>query len=86
MLDLEALTVFLAIAEHGSFSEAGRQLHISQPAVSQIVRGLEKQLGLPLFLRKGRSADLTEAGQVLAPMARELISSAQRVEQTMLSM
>jgi len=86
MLDLEALNIFLAIAEHGSFSEAGRQLHVSQSAVSQVVRSLEKQLELKLFQRKGRSAELTEAGQVLVPMARELISTAQRVEQTMLSM
>jgi DNA-binding transcriptional LysR family regulator len=86
MLDLEALNVFLAIAEHGSFSEAGRQLHISQSAVSQIIRGLEKKLESQLFLRKGRSAELTEAGQVLVPMAQELISTAQRIEKTILSM
>jgi DNA-binding transcriptional LysR family regulator len=86
MLNLDALKVFLAVAEHGSFSEAGRQLHLSQPAVSQIVQGLERQLGLSLFIRQGRTGQLTEGGQMLVPMARELLASAQRVEQTMLSL
>jgi DNA-binding transcriptional LysR family regulator len=86
MLNLEALKVFLGVAEHGGFSEAGRQLHVSQPAVSQIVQGLEKQLGVQLFIRQGRAAQLTEAAQVLVPMARELLASANRVEQTMLSL
>ena len=86
MLNLEAIKVFLAVAEHGSFSEAARQIHVSQPAVSQIVQGLERQLQVQLFIRQGRNAQLTEAGQVLVPMARELLTSAQRVIQTMLSL
>ena len=86
MLNLEAIKVFLAVAEYGSFSEAGRQIHISQPAVSQIVQGLERQLQVQLFIRQGRNAQMTEAGQVLVPMARELMSSSQRVIQTMLSL
>lgn len=86
MLNLDALKVFLAIAEHGNFSEAGRRLHLSQPAVSQIIQGLERQLGMQLFIRQGRTAQLTDSGQVLVPMARELLNSAQRVEQTMLSL
>jgi DNA-binding transcriptional LysR family regulator len=86
MLNLDALNVFLAIAKHGNFSEAGRHLHLSQPAVSQIIQGLERQLGVQLFLRQGRVTQLTEAGQVLVSMARELLTSAQRVEQTMLSL
>jgi DNA-binding transcriptional LysR family regulator len=86
MLNLDALKVFLAVAEHGSFSEAGRQLHLSQPAVSQIIQGLERQMGTALFIRQGRTAQLTEGGQVLVPMARELLTSAQRIEKTMLSL
>lgn len=86
MLNLEALKVFLAVAEHGSFSEAGRNIHISQPAVSQIIQGLERQLEVQLFTRQGRTAQLTEAAQVLLPMARELIATSQRVEQTMFSL
>jgi DNA-binding transcriptional LysR family regulator len=86
MINLEALKVFLAVAEHGSFSEAGRQLHLSQPAVSQSIQGLERHLGSQLFIRQGRAAQLTESGQALVPMARELINSAQRLEQSMFSL
>ncbi len=86
MLNLDSLRVFLTVAEHGSFSEAGRQLHLTQPAVSQSIQGLEKQLGMPLFNRQGRAVQLTESGQVLVSMARELLTSAQRLEQTMLSL
>lgn len=86
MLNLDALKVFLAVAEHGSFSEAGRNLHLSQPAVSQTMQGLERQLGLLLFVRQGRTVQLTEGGHVLVSMARELLTSSQRVEQTMLSL
>lgn len=86
MLNLDSLRVFLTVAEYGSFSEAGRQLHLTQPAVSQSIQGLEKQLGIELFIRQGRAVQLTEAGQVLVSMARELLTAAQRVEQTMLSL
>jgi len=86
MLNLDSLRVFLTVAEYGSFSEAGRQLHLTQPAVSQSIQGLEKQLGIELFIRQGRVVQLTEAGQVLVSMARELLTAAQRVKQTMLSL
>ena len=59
MLNLDSLKVFLAVAEHDSFSEAGRNLHLSQPAVSQIIQGLERQLGVQLFIRQGRTVQLT---------------------------
>ncbi len=86
MLNLDSLRVFLTVAERGSFSEAGRRLHLTQPAVSQSIQGLEKQLGIQLFTRQGRAVQLTEAGQVLVSMARELLTAAQRIEQTMLSL
>ena len=86
MLNLDALKVILGAVEYGSFSKAGRQLHLSQPAVSQSIQGLERQLGVKLFIRQGRMAQLTEAGQVLVSMPRELLTSAQRVEQSMLSL
>ena len=74
MLNLNELLVFLTAAECGNFSEAGRQLHLSQPAISQKVDSLERQFGTKLFMRKGRSVCLTESGQALRPIARELIA------------
>lgn len=80
MLDLQELIVFLSAAENGNFSETGRSLHLSQPAVSQIIRNLEIHLGTKLFIRKGRTIRLTEAGIALIPMAKELLSCANRLK------
>jgi DNA-binding transcriptional LysR family regulator len=86
MLNLNELTIFLAAARCGSFSEAGRQLHLSQPAISQTIDSLEKRFGVKLFARQGRCVRLTDAGQMLQPMAGELVVSARRIEETMCSM
>lgn len=86
MFELNSLAVFLAVIDSGSFSQAGRRLHISQSSVSQTIQSLEKQVGMPLFNRTSRSVNLTEAGQTLAPMARELLANARRIEATMASL
>jgi DNA-binding transcriptional LysR family regulator len=54
-----------AIARSGSFSRAGETLHLSQPAISHHVRHLERELGVPLLVRRGRRASPTEAGVIL---------------------
>lgn len=60
-MDLANLNAFIAIAETGSFSEAGERLHLTQPAVSKRIAGLEQQLGVRLFDRLGREIGLTQA-------------------------
>ena len=52
-LQLARLETLAAVARHGSFSHAARELHLSQPAVSMQVRQLEQALGLPLLERVG---------------------------------
>ncbi len=59
---LEGVAVFVAVAEAGSFSEAGRRLGISPSAVSQAIRSLEGRLGTPLLRRSTRSVSLTDVG------------------------
>ena len=86
MINLNDLTVFLAAAECGNFSKTGRQLHLSQPAISQKIVSLEKRFGTKLFSRKGRAVRLTEAGQALQPIARELLASSCRLEDSMASL
>jgi len=84
--NLNDLAVFLLACETKNFSQAGRQLHLSQPAISQTINNLEKYFGTKLFLRQGRSVDLTEIGQALRPMAQELVSAARRMEETVSSL
>jgi DNA-binding transcriptional LysR family regulator len=66
MIDTRQLEMFQQVIDAGSFSAAARALHCSQPAISQQMRTLERAMGGPLFLRVGRSLQLTDAGKVLA--------------------
>ncbi|MGH6629465.1 MAG: LysR family transcriptional regulator, partial [Burkholderiales bacterium] len=73
---LRQLRVFSTVARTLSFSAAARELHLTQPAVSQQVKHLEEHAGLPLFEQIGRRVHLTEAGRELQArsqaVAREL--------------
>ena len=62
-LTLRQFRVFEAVARHLSFSRAAEELHLSQPAVSMQVRGIEVILGLPLTEQLGKKIFLTEAGR-----------------------
>jgi DNA-binding transcriptional LysR family regulator len=73
MLDavtLDQLRTFIAAAEEGSFSAAGRKLRRAQSVVSQTLANLEGQLGVRLFDRSGRYPQLTEQGRSLLYEAR----------------
>ena len=83
MLNLLEMQVFATAAETENFSETARRLHLSQPAVSQRIHSLERHLGIRLFQRSGRSVELTNAGKVLLPMARELLDAMRQIEETM---
>lgn len=63
--NLSHLSVFAAIARHGSFQKAAVEVGVSTSAASHAIRGLEEQLGVSLFHRTTRSIALTEAGQRL---------------------
>jgi len=86
MLSLNELSVFLEAADCGNFSETGRNLHLSQPAISQKIENLQKHFGTKLFVRDGRSMRLTESGMALRPLAKELIAAARRIDETMVSL
>jgi len=67
LLPLNALRAFEAIARHMSFARAAEELHVTPAALSHQIRGLEEQLGLPLFTRRTRAIELTEAGRLIYP-------------------
>jgi DNA-binding transcriptional LysR family regulator len=73
MFDAAGLRVMRAIAEEGSFTAAAQSLGYTQPAVSQMVRRLEQRAGTALVERIGRTVRLTEAGQLLARRAGEIL-------------
>lgn len=72
-MEIRQLRYFVGIAETGRFSEASKQLFISQSAVSQQIKLLEEELGAQLFVRGAHSVTLTEAGIELLPIARRVL-------------
>jgi LysR family hydrogen peroxide-inducible transcriptional activator len=72
-MEIHQLRYFCAIVDSGSFSRAARQIHVSQPSLSQQIRKLEDELGARLFDRLGRSVRLTEIGQTFLPRARTVL-------------
>jgi DNA-binding transcriptional LysR family regulator len=74
-LTFQQLIYFVTSAEHGSFNAAARVLHCSQPAVSDQVRRLESELGVPLFTREGRGLTLTPAGRTFREHAERVMST-----------
>lgn len=74
-MDIEGIRTFLAIAELGGFTSAGRRLHRSQPAISRRLGLLEQELSAPLFERLRGRARLTEAGRAFLPHAEAALAS-----------
>lgn len=70
---LHSMTVFVAVAETGSFAAASRRLGMSPPAVTRAVAALEERLGVKLFNRTTRLVRATEAGQRYLEDARRII-------------
>jgi DNA-binding transcriptional LysR family regulator len=74
MIELTKLEIFLHAAEHLNFSEAARHMHLSQPTISHHIKALEEELEVELFKRTGAGLQLTEAGRLLLPWARKMMS------------
>src|SRR5215475_3869942 len=74
-LSLDQVRTFIAAVDEGSFSAAARKLGRAQSAVSEMVRGLELQLGIDLFDRSARYPQLTASGKVLLANAREIVAN-----------
>jgi len=71
-MDWDKLRVFHAVADAGSLTHAGEQLHLSQSAISRQIRGLEEALQATLFHRHARGLLLTEQGELLYDATREM--------------
>ncbi|MGI5377575.1 LysR family transcriptional regulator [Streptomyces sp. CA-251387] len=77
-MDLEAVHTFLAVADAGQFQKAAADLSITQQAVSKRIAALERDLGVRLFTRTPRGAELTIDGRAFLPHAHELMRAAER--------
>ncbi len=86
MLDIHQLHVFVVAAETLNFTQAAQQLHMSQPSVSQHIQSLERHFDTALFVRNGRSLELSDAGLTLLPLAKEAVRLSLHIEETMASL
>ncbi|MEW6661049.1 MAG: LysR substrate-binding domain-containing protein [Bacillota bacterium] len=73
-MNIQQLEVFILIVEKQSFSEVGRLLRMTQPAISFQMQSLEKQLGVTLFTRSRRGINLTAQGKTYYRFAKEIVS------------
>lgn len=86
MINLHELHVFVEAALAQNFSVAARRLYLSQPAVSLHIANLERQLGMELFHRNGRTIQLSDAGRVLLPIAQDALRQVRQIEEKMSSL
>jgi DNA-binding transcriptional LysR family regulator len=73
MLQVRVVGYFVAVAELGSVSRAAQHVLVSQPSLSRQLRGLERTLGVQLFIRDGGALRLSAAGEQFLPIARDLL-------------
>ncbi len=85
MLNISELRVFVTAAEELNFSRAAERLQLSQSAVSQNIQALEKNYGVELFIRHGRSVQLSEAGHTILPKVREVLSAVRLLEDALVN-
>lgn len=82
-MTVKQLRAFLAVASALSFTQACERLHLSQPALSLAIKGLEESLGGRLLTRSTRSVRLTPEGESLVPLAKRLLAEWDNTEELM---
>ncbi len=78
-LNYHHLHYFWAVAKQGNLTHAAARLHVSQSALSTQIKLLEEQLGQPLFVRKGKALQLTEAGHIALNYAETIFAAGEEL-------
>lgn len=78
MMNLRHLETFVVVADELHFGRAAERLHVAQPAVSQTIRALEREIGVELFDRSGRQVRLTDAGRAYVADAHDVLDRLNR--------
>lgn len=78
-MDIRALRYFTEVVRQQSFTRAAEHLFVTQPTISKMMKQLEDELGMPLFIREGRSFRLTDAGRVAFERGQDVLSAMTRM-------
>ena len=79
-ISIRQLSAFVSVADNGSFTRASEQMHLTQSAVSGLIKELESSLGIVLFDRTTRQLSLSVVGHHLLPQARRILNEMQLFE------
>ena len=79
-ISIRQLSAFISVADNGSFTRASEQMHLTQSAVSGLIKELESSLGIVLFDRTTRQLSLSVVGHHLLPQARRILNEMQLFE------
>ena len=81
-MNLKQLEAFVKIADTGSFSQAAKELFLTQPTISAHISSLEKELNSRLFVRNTKEVHLSESGNILYNYAKQMLVLQKRIEDT----
>ena len=80
-MDIHHLKIFISVHRNNSFSKASKELHISQPTISEHIKNLENELDCTLFDRLGRSILPTAKAEILLPHALQVVEEIAKLQE-----
>lgn len=82
-MELRQLKYFLEAGKQKNITKAAESLHISQPALSKMIKSLETELGIPLFIRNNKTNELTDGGSVVMDYAQKIVGIVEEMSTTL---
>ncbi|WP_257985381.1 LysR family transcriptional regulator [Bacillus sp. V5-8f] len=82
-MELRQLKYFLEAVKQNNITRASEQLHISQPALSKMIKSLEEEVGMPLLLRSNKTVEMTDAGQIVYEYAQRILAQVDEMNTTL---
>ena len=83
-MEIRQLLYFLEVAKQKNMTKAAEILHVSQPALSKMVKALEKELGMTLIIRSNKSSEVTDAGFIVMEYAKKMIALLDEMSTTLI--